>query len=55
MKSVADDVQRLAPDARIVVGHGQMPDDELEEVMRKFVTRQADILVATTIIESGID
>jgi len=55
IKSVADDVQRLAPDARIVVGHGQMPDDELEEVMRKFVSREADILVATTIIESGID
>lgn len=55
IKSIADDVQRLAPDARIVVGHGQMPDDELEEVMRKFVSREADILVATTIIESGID
>jgi transcription-repair coupling factor (superfamily II helicase) len=55
--SVADDVQKLAPNARIVVGHGQMPPHELEEVMHKFMTRppQADILVSTTIIESGID
>ncbi|MBL8745697.1 MAG: transcription-repair coupling factor [Phycisphaerae bacterium] len=55
IRSVADDLQRLAPDARIIIGHGQMPDDELEEVMRKFVNREADILVSTTIIESGID
>lgn len=55
IRSVADEVQRLAPGARIVVGHGQMPDGELEEVMRRFVGRGADILVSTTIIESGID
>jgi transcription-repair coupling factor (superfamily II helicase) len=55
IQTVADDLQKLAPDARIVIGHGQMPDDELERVMRTFVTRQADILVSTTIIESGID
>jgi transcription-repair coupling factor (superfamily II helicase) len=53
--SVADDIQRLAPDARIVVGHGQMPDGELEDVMMRFMRRDADILVSTTIIESGID
>ena len=53
--SVADDIQKLAPDARIVIGHGQMPDGQLEEVMLKFVRREADILVSTTIIESGID
>ncbi len=51
----AGEVQRMAPDARIVVGHGQMPPRELEEVMLKFVRREADILVSTTIIESGID
>jgi len=55
IRSVADDVQRLAPDARIVIGHGQMPDGELERVMLTFMRRQADILVCTTIIESGID
>ncbi|GDX99748.1 transcription-repair-coupling factor [Phycisphaerae bacterium] len=55
IKSVADDIHRLAPDARIVIGHGQMNPHELEEVMLKFIRREADILVATTIIESGID
>ncbi len=53
--SVADEVQKLAPDARIVVGHGQMQPHELEEVMLKFMRREADVLVSTTIIESGID
>jgi transcription-repair coupling factor (superfamily II helicase) len=55
IKSVADTIQQLAPDAKIVIGHGQMPPRELEEVMLKFMRRQADILVSTTIIESGID
>ena len=55
IKSVADDIQKLVPDARIAIGHGQMPDDELEEVMHAFISRKADILVSTTIIESGID
>ncbi|MFW6058914.1 MAG: transcription-repair coupling factor [Phycisphaeraceae bacterium] len=55
IQSVADDVRRLVPDARIVVGHGQMPGHELEQVMLKFMRHEADILVCTTIIESGID
>jgi transcription-repair coupling factor (superfamily II helicase) len=45
----------LVPDARILVGHGQMEKDELEVVMRQFVHGEADILLATTIIETGID
>jgi transcription-repair coupling factor (superfamily II helicase) len=54
--SVADTVRRLSPEgARIVHGHGQMAAHELEEVMLKFFRRQADILVSTTIIESGLD
>jgi len=53
--SAADEVRRLAPEARIVVGHGQMSDGELEDVMRRFMRHEADILVSTTIIESGID
>lgn len=53
--TMADEIQKLAPDARIVIGHGQMPDGELEEVMGKFIAREADILVSTTIVESGID
>ena len=53
--SVADDIQKLVPDARIIVGHGQMSPRDLEKVMLKFVRREADVLVSTTIIESGID
>ena len=55
IKAVADEVQKLVPDARIVIGHGQMSGHELEKVMLKFLRHEADILVCTTIIESGID
>ena len=48
-------VQAIVPEARIVVGHGQMDGDQLEKAMVKFVHKEADILVATTIIESGLD
>ena len=48
-------LQTLTPHARIVVGHGQMESDELEEVMTKFVNGEADVLLSTTIIESGLD
>jgi transcription-repair coupling factor (superfamily II helicase) len=48
-------VQELVPKVRIGVGHGQMGDGELEEVMTKFVDRQFDVLLCTTIIESGLD
>ncbi len=52
---VADEVRAMAPGAEVVVGHGQMGAGELEKVMLKFIRRQADILVSTTIIESGVD
>lgn len=52
---VAGVLQRLLPDARIGIGHGQMEGKKLEEVMMNFVEGQYDILVATTIIESGLD
>ena len=52
---VADEIQKLVPDARIIIGHGQMAEGELEEVMLKFIRHEADILVCTTIIESGLD
>ncbi|MBT8485862.1 MAG: transcription-repair coupling factor [Phycisphaerae bacterium] len=55
IESVADDVQRMAPDARVIIGHGQMPARMLEKVMLQFIRGEADILVCTTIIESGID
>ncbi|HEV2330909.1 MAG TPA: transcription-repair coupling factor [Verrucomicrobiae bacterium] len=48
-------LQMLLPNARVVVGHGQMDADELEQVMVKFVNGEADILLSTTIIESGLD
>jgi len=48
-------LQSLVPQARIVVGHGQMESDELEKVMTKFVNGEADVLLSTTIIESGLD
>lgn len=48
-------LKKLVPEASCVVGHGQMEKDELEVVMRAFVQGKADILLATTIIESGID
>ena len=55
IQTVADDLHKLVPEARIVVGHGQMAAHELEPVMLAFLRRQADILVCTTIIESGLD
>ncbi|HEX8912040.1 MAG TPA: transcription-repair coupling factor [Humisphaera sp.] len=51
----ADEVQQMVPDARIVIGHGQMGEGEMEEAMMKFIRHEADILVSTTIIESGLD
>ena len=51
----ASQIQSLVPDARIGVGHGQMNKEELEDVMQEFVDHQYDILVCTTIIETGID
>ncbi len=53
--SLATMVKRLVPKARVVVGHGQMRESELEKVMLKFVRNEADVLVATTIIENGLD
>src|SRR4029077_12676910 len=52
---IAAKLQTLVPRARIMVGHGQMSEGELEKVMLKFMRHEADILVATTIIENGLD
>ena len=52
---IAAKLQELVPNARILVGHGQMSESELEKVMLKFMHHEADILVATTIIENGLD
>jgi transcription-repair coupling factor (superfamily II helicase) len=53
--SMGNLLQRLVPEARIVVGHGQMGEDELERAMMGFVERKYDVLLATTIVENGLD
>lgn len=53
--NVCDQLRSLVPEASYVVGHGQMGDEELENAMTTFINHQADVLVATTIIESGLD
>jgi len=52
---IADTIRKIVPRARVAVGHGQMAPAELEKVMMDFIYGEYDILVATTIIESGID
>jgi transcription-repair coupling factor (superfamily II helicase) len=53
--AMADHLRRIVPEAKIIIGHGQMEEDELERVMSQFADGQADILLSTTIIESGLD
>ena len=48
-------IRRLCPDARIVIAHGQLPADEMEERLEAFINYDYDILISTTIIESGVD
>jgi transcription-repair coupling factor (superfamily II helicase) len=55
IEAQADQLRRLLPAARVVVGHGQMSEGALEQVMRTFAGGDADVLVCTTIIESGLD
>jgi transcription-repair coupling factor (superfamily II helicase) len=55
IKEVAGMIQRLVPGARIGIGHGQMDGKKLEELMLAFMNGEFDVLVATTIIESGLD
>jgi transcription-repair coupling factor (superfamily II helicase) len=55
IQDVAQKLKLLVPKARIVVGHGQMDPDQLEDVMARFVSGEADVLLSTTIIESGLD
>ncbi len=52
---LADMVHRLVPDARVCIGHGQMEPEQLEKVILDFVNYDYDVLIATSIIESGID
>ena len=52
---IAKKLQGLVPEVRLAVAHGRMPEDELEEVMLLFINKEIDMLVCTTIIESGLD
>jgi len=55
IREVAGMIQRLLPDAKIGIGHGQMDGHKLEELMLGFINNEFDILVSTTIVESGLD
>ncbi len=53
--SMGNLIQRLVPEARVVVGHGQMAEDTLEQAMLDFMTHKCDVLLSTTIVENGLD
>ncbi len=53
--ALADELRQIVPDARIRVGHGQMNEDELEKTMVAFFNHEIDVLICTTIVESGMD
>ena len=55
IEKAADRVRDLVPSARVIVGHGQMPEDQLARVMVEFESAKHDVLVCSTIIESGLD
>jgi transcription-repair coupling factor (superfamily II helicase) len=55
IQAIAQKLQRLVPEARFVVGHGQMAEDQLERVMMDFSSGEYDVLISTTIIENGLD
>ncbi|MBN1314505.1 MAG: transcription-repair coupling factor [Anaerolineales bacterium] len=55
IKSIARNLQQLVPEARLGIGHGQMNEHELEQIMLSFVAGEIDVLVSTSIIENGLD
>lgn len=55
IEGIASKVKKLVPEAKITVGHGQLPEKELEKTMIDFLDRKFDVLVCTSIIESGLD
>ncbi|WP_009959636.1 transcription-repair coupling factor [Verrucomicrobium spinosum] len=55
MEKMKAKLEALSPKARVVIGHGQMDETLLEDVMRRFIAGEADVLLCTTIIESGVD
>ncbi len=55
IKELAGLIQRLVPSAKVAIGHGQMEGEQLEKIMTDFINQQYDVLVSTTIVESGLD
>lgn len=55
LQNLADLVHKYVPDARIAIGHGQLPPDQLEKIVTGFVNYDYDVLISTTIVENGID
>lgn len=55
IKELSGLIQRLVPKARVAIGHGQMEGDQLEKIMTQFINGEYDVLVSTTIVESGLD
>ena len=55
LQEIADLIHKYVPDCRVVIGHGQMPPEELEKVITDFVNYDYDVLLSTTIVENGID
>ena len=55
IEQMANKVAKLVPDAKVIFAHGQMNKDELEDIMLKFINHEYDVLICTTIIETGID
>ena len=55
LEEIASLIRRYVPDARIVIGHGQMPPKQLEGIVEDFINQEYDVLLSTTIVENGID
>ena len=55
LPNIADFIRRKVPNARVVIGHGQMPSEQLENIIVDFINYDYDVLVSTTIIENGVD
>ena len=55
INQIARKIEELVPEAKVIVGHGQMNEHQLEDVMLSFINNEANVLVATTIVESGLD
>nr|NIQ00328.1 hypothetical protein [Nitrospinaceae bacterium]NIR54414.1 hypothetical protein [Nitrospinaceae bacterium]NIS84828.1 hypothetical protein [Nitrospinaceae bacterium]NIT81633.1 hypothetical protein [Nitrospinaceae bacterium]NIU43916.1 hypothetical protein [Nitrospinaceae bacterium] len=53
--SMQEMIQALVPEVRVGIAHGQLPEHQLEKVMKKFIDKEIDLLLCTSIIESGLD